>query len=116
MRTFIIPDYFLVDHLHASRDWLIGNITQTSIPTGNLTSNLTYQSTTSFNNFTYHSNIQYVPGLLPNTNFAINHNLSVGIDGINACDGFVAVVDIQITAAPAFSYVIPCVSNVTLSN
>jgi len=94
----IIPNGY-----NLGRDWLIGNITQTSIPTGNLTSNLTYQSTTSFNNFTYQSNIQYVPGLLPDTNFAINHNLSVGVDGINACDGFVAVIDVQITTAPASS-------------
>jgi len=81
------------------RDWLIGNITGSPIPR-NLT-NATFTGTTSWANYTYQSNIRYVTGILPNTNIGINHNLSVGVNGVNSSDGFVAVLEVKITGKPS---------------
>ncbi|KAF9013102.1 hypothetical protein BDQ17DRAFT_1386752 [Cyathus striatus] len=86
------------------RDWLIGNITGSSIP-ANLTSGQTFSGTTSSANWTYQTDITYVSGLLQNTNDGINHNASVGIDGFNSSDGLVAVLDIKVMDKPAnFGY------------
>jgi len=82
------------------RDWLIGNITQSPIPTLNLTDSSTFSGTTSANNYTYQSTIQYVSGILPNTSYSINHNWSVPIDGVNAVDGLVAVIEVKIAEVP----------------
>lgn len=83
-----------------NRDWLIGNITHFEIPTANLTNITTYTGSTSWGGYTYETNIRYVSGLLENTNDGINHNITVGINGINSVDGLVAVMDVRITQSP----------------
>ena len=90
--------------LALSRDWLIGNITQSTIPTANLTNGTTYSGSTSFGNYTYQSDIQYLTGYLPNTNDAVNHNITVGVNGFNASDGFLALISVKITATPPKRY------------
>jgi hypothetical protein len=82
------------------RDWLVGNITQSPVPTLNLTNGTTYSATTSSEGYTYKTDVLYISGLLENTNFGINHNISVGVDGVNSVDGFLAVLDISITQTP----------------
>jgi hypothetical protein len=82
------------------RDWLIGNITQSTIPSLNLTNGTTYTAKTSFADYTYETQIQYLSGLLENTNDGINHNVTVGGQGFNASDGLVAVLQISITDTP----------------
>jgi len=79
---------------------MIGNITHSAIPTQNLTNGTTYTGTTSWAGYTYQSNINYVAGLLENTNIGINHNLSVGVNGVNSSDGLVAVIDVKVTGKP----------------
>lgn len=85
---------------------MIGNITKTDIPTSNLTNGTTFSGSTSWANYTYKSYVTYVSGLLENTSYGINHNLSVSVNGVPAVDGLVAVIDVQITKAPPKSYVI----------
>ncbi|PPQ97411.1 hypothetical protein CVT26_006795 [Gymnopilus dilepis] len=87
-----------------ARDYLIGNITHTAIPTANLTNGTTFSGDTSSANYTYHTDILYVTGLLPNTSVGINHNLTVGVDGVNAADGLVAILDVKITSQPKKSF------------
>ncbi|KAJ4497050.1 hypothetical protein C8R41DRAFT_244792 [Lentinula lateritia] len=84
------------------RDWIIGNITQTNIPTLNLT-NSSYSGTTSYGGYTYSTTVKYVTGLLNNTSVGINHNLTVMTSSSNATDGFVAVLEVKITEKPANS-------------
>ncbi|KAF9046306.1 hypothetical protein BJ165DRAFT_1470517 [Panaeolus papilionaceus] len=81
------------------RDQLIGNITHSFVPTKNITNETTYTGTTSWADWTYQTNIKYVSGLLEDTNDAINHNYTVGVDG-NSVDGLVAVLEVQITGSP----------------
>ncbi|KAF8876204.1 hypothetical protein CPB84DRAFT_1689262 [Gymnopilus junonius] len=88
----IIPNGY-----NLARDWLIGNITHSTIPTANLTNGTTYSGNTAFANFTYHTDILYLSGLLPDTNIGINHNLTVGGPGVNASDGLVAILDVKVT-------------------
>ncbi|KAG6854545.1 hypothetical protein C0991_005457 [Blastosporella zonata] len=85
------------------RDWLIGNITQSSIPTLQLTNTSTYGGSTSANGYTYQSDIKYVSGLLLNTSYGINHNLTVAVNGVNAVDGLVAVLTVKIMEKPTTS-------------
>ncbi|KAF9066610.1 hypothetical protein BDP27DRAFT_1227223 [Rhodocollybia butyracea] len=80
------------------RDYVIGNITNSTIPTESLSNSSTFSGNTSFNGFNYSTSIQYVSGLLPNTSVGINHNLTVPVDGQNAIDGLVAVLTVKITA------------------
>ncbi|KAF8182326.1 hypothetical protein BJ912DRAFT_978603 [Pholiota molesta] len=83
------------------RDWLVGNITGSAIPSLTLTNGTTFTSTTSFANYTYQTRIQYVAGLLQNTSIGINHNITVQIEGVaNATDGLVAVLEVSITGTP----------------
>ena len=84
------------------RDWLVGNATaqSTIINTSALTNTSTISGQTSYGGYTYHTNVEYVPGLVPNTSIGINHNATVGIDGINAADGLVAVLGVTITQRP----------------
>ncbi|PFH51248.1 hypothetical protein AMATHDRAFT_3242 [Amanita thiersii Skay4041] len=82
------------------RDYLIGNITKSSVPTLSLVNTTSYTGTTSWNGYTYQSHIKYTPNLLQNTSVGINHNLSVGVNGLNAVDGLVAVIHIAITQKP----------------
>uniref|UniRef100_A0A8H7XQU2 Uncharacterized protein n=2 Tax=Psilocybe cubensis TaxID=181762 RepID=A0A8H7XQU2_PSICU len=84
------------------RDWLIGNITGSSIPP-NITNGTTFSGTTSFADFTYHTDITYITGLLENTNDNINHNITVGTEFVNASDGLVALLDVKITSEPVKS-------------
>lgn len=78
----------------------MGNITQSSIPTLNLTNGTTYSGSTSSEGYTYKTDISYLSGYLEDTNYGINHNISVGVDGINSVDGLVAVLDVDITQVP----------------
>ncbi|KAF9449127.1 hypothetical protein P691DRAFT_584933 [Macrolepiota fuliginosa MF-IS2] len=94
----IIPNGY-----NLGRDWLIGNITGSSVPTANLTNTTTYTGSTSWAGYTYQTDISYVSGLLADTNDGINHNITVGLDGVNSVDGLVAVLDIRITASPPSS-------------
>ncbi|KAF8073995.1 hypothetical protein FPV67DRAFT_778304 [Lyophyllum atratum] len=91
----IIPNGY-----NLARDWLIGNITQSTIPTTELTNTSTYSGSTSANGYTYQSDVAYVSGLLANTSDAINHNITVAVDGQNAVDGLVAVFNVRITKRP----------------
>lgn len=87
------------------RDWLIGNITKSFVHTPNVTNSTTFTGTTNWANYTYETDITYVGGLLQNTNYAINHNITVGAT-TNAVDGLVAVLEVKITGTPPTSYVI----------
>ena len=85
------------------RDWLVGNATAQSsiISTSNLTNASTYSGQTSFNGYTYHTSVNYVPGLLQNSSVGINHFESVAANGLNAIDGLVAVLTVKITSQPS---------------
>ena len=81
---------------------MVGNITGKTVPTLNVTNTTTYSGSTSYGGYTYKTDVQYVPGLLEDTSYGINHNWSVYINGVeNACDGLVAVLDVSITDEPA---------------
>lgn len=66
----------------------------------NLTDGMTYSGETSSANWTYSTSIKYVVGIAPNTSDAINHNWTVTVPGINAADGFLAVLDVHIVSEP----------------
>ncbi|KAE9400220.1 hypothetical protein BT96DRAFT_768763, partial [Gymnopus androsaceus JB14] len=89
----------VVNGYNLGRDYIVGNITNSTIPTESLSNSSTYSGATSFNGFNYSTSIQYVSGLLPNTSIGINHNLTVATDGENAIDGLVAVLTVKITAS-----------------
>ncbi|KAJ7858163.1 hypothetical protein B0H13DRAFT_2254519 [Mycena leptocephala] len=91
----------VVDGYNRGRDYLIGNITNSTIDTSALTNTSTFTGTTSYGGFTYTSAISYVSGLLANSSDGVNHFNTVGIDGKNAVDGLVAVVEITISVIPA---------------
>lgn len=93
----------IVNGYNLGRDWLIGNITQSPIPTSQLTNTSTYSGSTSANGYTYQTDVAYVSGLLSNTSIGINHNLTVSVDGVNAADGLVAILNVKITARPQSS-------------
>ncbi|KAF9465332.1 hypothetical protein BDZ94DRAFT_1254308 [Collybia nuda] len=82
------------------RDYLIGNLTKTTVPTANLTDQVTYTASSSFNGYAYDTHVKYVSGMLPNTNDGINHNVTVGWDGVNSSDGLVAVMTVKMTTKP----------------
>jgi len=94
----------IVNGYNLGRDWLIGNITGSPIPTQNLSNASTYTGTTSWAGYTYQSNIKYIGGLLGNTSYGINHNLSVGVNGMNASDGLVATIEVKLTGKPPASH------------
>ncbi|KAK7690122.1 hypothetical protein QCA50_006771 [Cerrena zonata] len=87
------------------RDWMIGNATGQSelIPTLDLTNTSTYSGQTTFNNYTYQTDVTYVAGLLANSSDGVNHYLSVAVDGRPAVDGLVAVMQVKIISRPASS-------------
>lgn len=92
-------------------DWLVGNITKSPINTTSLTNTSTFSGTTSYAGFVYTTSISYVSGLLGNTSIGVNHNTTVGVNGANAIDGLVAVLDVKITTTPSnatSSYVLCC--------
>ncbi|KIY71567.1 hypothetical protein CYLTODRAFT_450734 [Cylindrobasidium torrendii FP15055 ss-10] len=83
------------------RDYIVGNISGTVIPTLNLTTASTYEGSSSYKGYTYHTKVTYVAGMLSNSSIGVNHNESVRIDGVvNAVDGLVAVLDVQIVERP----------------
>lgn len=88
---------------------MIGNATNQTelIPTLDLTNTSTYSGLTTFNNYTYQTDVSYISGLLANSSDGVNHYLSVGVDGRPAIDGLVAVMQVKIISRPASSYV-PC--------
>ncbi|KAJ3783022.1 hypothetical protein GGU10DRAFT_296916 [Lentinula aff. detonsa] len=88
----------VVNGYNLGRDWIIGNITGSAIPTESLTNSSSYSGNTSFNGFNFSTTVQYVSGLLPNTSVGINHNLTVATNGESAVDGLVAVLTVKITA------------------
>ncbi|KAG7445588.1 uncharacterized protein BT62DRAFT_987296 [Guyanagaster necrorhizus] len=84
------------------RDYVVGNITSSEIPTLSLTGSTTFSGSSSSQGYTYKTDIIYVTGLLPNTSTGINHNQSVSNDGaVNAVDGLVAVFNVSITGRPS---------------
>ncbi|KAF8507377.1 hypothetical protein BU17DRAFT_57478 [Hysterangium stoloniferum] len=85
------------------KDYIVGNITGSAIPTSALTNTTTYDGTTNFGNYTYHTDIAYTGGLLQNSSNGINHFASVGggPNNITAIDGLVAVLTVKITGRPA---------------
>lgn len=82
---------------------MIGNATnQTSlIPTMSLMNTSTFSGRTTFANYTYETSVSYVSGLLANSSEGVNHFQSVPVDGQNAVDGLVAVMQVKIVARPA---------------
>jgi len=91
----------VVNGYNLGRDWLIGNITKSPIDTASLTNTSTFTGTTSYGGFVYSAAISYVSGLLANSSVGVNHADTVGVNGQNAVDGLVAVVQISITTKPA---------------
>lgn len=87
------------------RDWLVGNATAQSsiIDTSAISNTSTFSGSTQYGGYTYQTSVQYVSGLLPNTSVGINHNLTVSVNGVPACDGLVALLDVKITTKPAGS-------------
>ncbi|KAK0504384.1 hypothetical protein EDD18DRAFT_1133383 [Armillaria luteobubalina] len=86
------------------RDYVVGNISGSEVPTLTLTSSSTFSGTSSSQGYTYRTDITYVTGLLQNTSIGINHNQSVSNNGaVNAVDGLVAVFNVSITGTPSAS-------------
>ncbi|KIY51536.1 hypothetical protein FISHEDRAFT_7375, partial [Fistulina hepatica ATCC 64428] len=94
----IIPNGY-----NLARDYIVGNITGSPIPTDNLTNTTTYSysGSTTANGYTYRTDIIYLSGLLQNTSVGINHYATVSVDGRPAIDGLVAVFTVSITGKPA---------------
>ncbi|KAF9533197.1 hypothetical protein CPB83DRAFT_942859 [Crepidotus variabilis] len=88
------------------RDWLVGNITNTTIPTANLTNGMNFSANSWSGGYEYQSDVRYITGLLDNTNDAINHNITVSGPGFNASDGFVAVIEVKLITKPPKSLAI----------
>jgi len=82
------------------RDEIVGNLTSTQIPTSTLTNASTFSGQTASNGYTYQTNVKYVSGLLQNTSSGINHAGTVAVNGQNAIDGLVAVLNVTITQRP----------------
>ncbi|KAG7445572.1 uncharacterized protein BT62DRAFT_932698 [Guyanagaster necrorhizus] len=94
----------VVNGYNLGRDYIIGNITGSVIPTLTLTNASTFSGSTSYGNYTYQTSVMYASGLLQNTSIGINHNLTVWVEGVtNAVDGLVAVLDVSISERPANS-------------
>ncbi|TFK24950.1 hypothetical protein FA15DRAFT_640390 [Coprinopsis marcescibilis] len=100
----------LLNGYNLGRDWMIGNITHSSIPSHNLTNGTTYSGTTTSSSYTYNTEVLYLSGILPNTSYGINHNVTVVDNGINASDGLLAVLNVTITGEPGHLNVKSCVT------
>jgi len=87
------------------RDWLVGNVTNQShiIDTSTISNASTYTGQTSYDGYTYQTTAKYYSGYLPNTSYAVNHNLSVANATVNAVDGYLAVLTVKIVDKPASS-------------
>ncbi|KDQ62748.1 hypothetical protein JAAARDRAFT_30658 [Jaapia argillacea MUCL 33604] len=93
----IIPNGY-----NLARDWFVGNATGGQfVNTSTVSNTSTFSGSVSSQGYTYQTDVQYVSGLLQNTSNGINHYLSVGVDGKNAIDGLVALIQVKITAKPA---------------
>ena len=84
-------------------DQIVGNITGSAIDTSSLSDGATYSGSTSYNGYTYQTDVQYKSGLLNATSDGINHYQSVPEDGQPAIDGLVAVLTVKITERGATS-------------
>lgn len=58
----IVPDGY-----NLGRDELVGNVTQTSVESRNVTTASTFSGQTSYGNYTYQTDVTYVAGLLQNS-------------------------------------------------
>ncbi|CAK9779616.1 hypothetical protein CC85DRAFT_288971 [Cutaneotrichosporon oleaginosum] len=87
---------------NAGRDFLVGNLTNLTEPLNgrNLTNTSTFAGSTRYRNYTYHTDVRYVSGLLQNSSEDINHYITVEDDGLPAIDGLVAVLTVTITDRP----------------
>lgn len=65
-----------------------------------MTDQVTFTASSEFKGYTYETNVKFVLGMLPNTNDGINHNITVGGDGVNASDGLVAVLTVKMANKP----------------
>ncbi|WVF71612.1 hypothetical protein IAT40_006420 [Kwoniella sp. CBS 6097] len=82
------------------RDQVVGNLTGQTIDTLTLTNQSTFSGQGSYMNYTYQTDVQYVPGLLKNSSDDINHYITVEDNGRPAIDGLVAVLTVKIVARP----------------
>ncbi|KAJ7578175.1 hypothetical protein C8J56DRAFT_357642 [Mycena floridula] len=85
------------------RDYIVGNLTNTTVPTLQLNSSVTWSGSTWSNGWTYQTDVIYVPNLLQNTSSGINHGDTVSTPQTNAVDGLVAVMTAKITGRPPSS-------------
>lgn len=87
---------------NSGRDFLVGNVTGMSEPpkTLEVTNTTTFEGGTSFRNYTYHTQVRYVSGMLKNSSDDINHYITVEDNGRPAIDGLVAVLTVTITDRP----------------
>jgi len=90
----------VVDGFNLGRDWLVGNATQQTFPS-NLSAGMQFIGTSSSAGYTYKTAATLVSGLLANTSIGVNHNTTVGINGANAIDGLVAVLNVSISQRPS---------------
>ncbi|GFZ44107.1 hypothetical protein JCM24511_01828 [Saitozyma sp. JCM 24511] len=102
----------VVDGYNIGRDYLVGNLTGTTVPSRNVTNQTTYSGSTTYNNYTYQTDVQYVSGLLQNTSDGINHYLTVQTSQYPAIDGLVAVLTVKITSRPKTSSAIARLADV----
>ncbi|KAI5828603.1 hypothetical protein K523DRAFT_244114 [Schizophyllum commune Tattone D] len=93
----------VVNGYNIARDQIVGNITGSAIDTSSLSDGATYSGSTSYNGYTYQTDVQYKSGLLDATSDGINHYQSVPEDGQPAIDGLVAVLTVKITERGATS-------------
>ncbi|ORY32552.1 hypothetical protein BCR39DRAFT_522800 [Naematelia encephala] len=91
------------DGYNLGRDYLVGNLTGTQVESWNVTNQTTYSGTSSHNNYTYRTDVQYVSGLLLNSSDGINHYLTVETSTEPAIDGLVAVLTVDILSRPTSS-------------
>jgi hypothetical protein len=89
-----------VNGYNLGRDYVVGNITNSSIPTAELTNSSRYSGYTWADGWTYYTDVQYVSGLMENSSYGINHNWSVSTSTNNAVDGLVAVLRVAIHERP----------------
>ncbi|THU83910.1 hypothetical protein K435DRAFT_971386 [Dendrothele bispora CBS 962.96] len=102
----LLPILYTVQHdiipngYNLARDYIVGNITQSPIPTLSLTNSTTYSGSTSFEGWTYQTDVIYLSGMLDNTSIGINHNVTVQTGSSNASDGLVALLTVKVTGKP----------------
>jgi len=93
----------VVNGYDRGRDDLVGNVTGSHVMSGNVTNQTSLSGQSSFGNYTYQTDVQYVSGLLQNSSDGINHYLTVEANGQPAIDGLVAVLTVKIVSRPASS-------------